>query len=149
MNNKSRPLNEISALFSRVPPQSLRSEQAVLGGILYDNKKICEVLEIIQPEDFYREGHRAIYRALLDLFNRDVPIDTITLTEELRRSDKLEKCGGPAYISRLPDLISSPEHVPAYAKTVHDKSILRNLIATSQEVTSRAYEDPPDVDCCN
>lgn len=141
----NRP-DEIQELFTRVPPSSLQSEQCVLGAILLDNQAMCEAMEILLPADFYREGHRTVYRAMLDLFERNLPIDLITLTEELKRTDRLERSGGAVYVSSLPDLTPSAAHVGTYAKSISEKAILRDLISTSQKISARAYEEPADPD---
>jgi len=135
---------EVKKKFQRVPPSSVEMEQAVLGSVLYDPETIHQARDILSYWDFYQAQHQVIFKAILDLFERGEPIDTITLTEELRRTGRLEKVGGPAYISMLPDLTPTPVHISSYAKVVHDKAMLRTLISTAQEVEERAYEDPAE-----
>jgi len=129
-----------------VPPSNLEMEQGVLGGILLDNHALHQVMEVLDEGDFYREGHRIIYRTMLVLFERGEPIDLITLPAELQRADKLEKAGGAAYVASLPDLTPAAAHVGSYARTVREKAVLRTLISTAQNIAARAYEDPPDVE---
>lgn len=145
-NGKQRGVAEVKELFQRMPPWSLEAEQGVLGGIMLDNKEIHVAMETVEEGDFYREGHRVIYRAMIELFERGEPIDMLTLVEQLKKTDKLERAGGVAYLASLPDLTPSSAHVGIYAKIVRSKSLLRNLIGTAQDIISRAYEDPPQVE---
>lgn len=145
-NGKSRNVAEVQELFQRVPPSSLEMEQGALGGILLENQRLHQVMEVLDEGDFYREGHRIIYRSMLALFERGEPIDLMTLVEELKRTDKLERAGGAAYVASLPDLTPTAAHVGSYAKTVREKAVLRTLISTTQEIAARAYEDPADVE---
>lgn len=144
-NRKQSGIAEVRELFQKMPPWSLEAEQGVLGGILLDNKEIHVAMEILEEGDFYREGHRVIYRAMQELFERGEPIDILTLVEQLKREDKLERAGGVAYLASLPDLTPSSNHVGIYANIVRSKSLLRNLIGTAQEIIARAYEDPTEV----
>ncbi|MBQ1889294.1 MAG: replicative DNA helicase, partial [Selenomonas sp.] len=82
------------ALPDRVPPQNIEAEQAVLGAMLIKKEAIIAVQEILLPDDFYREAHRIVYEAMLELSGNDEAVDLVTLTEQLRKSDKLEKIGG-------------------------------------------------------
>ena len=87
-------------ILRRVPPQNLEAEQSVLGAVLLDNEAINPALEVLLPDDFYRESHRVIFRAMTELSDRNVPVDAITLTDALA-GGKLEQIGGPAYIAEL------------------------------------------------
>ena len=88
-------------MIDRLPPQSLEAEQSVLGAILIDREAVIEVAEFLKPEDFYRQAHGAIYRAMLDLFERREPVDIVTVAETLERTGDLDSAGGRSYLSEL------------------------------------------------
>ncbi len=130
---------------SKVPPQNLEAEMHVLGGILLDNRALDSVYEIgLQPEDFYKEAHQKIYRAIFDLAQRSQPADAITLNNLLASAGHLEKVGGTAYIAELVRLDYSLANLAAYAQIVKEKSIERKIIQVCVEQSSRAYEGIED-----
>lgn len=131
---------------NRVPPQNIEAEQSILGSILIDNSNIYQIVEVLDPDDFYRESHIKIYRAILDLFERGTAIDLITLTEELKKRGQLDEVGGPAYIAQLTDTVPAAINISHYAKIVREKSVLRMLINISLGIASKGLEDVKDVD---
>jgi replicative DNA helicase len=130
----------------KLPPQNVEAEQSVLGGILIENDAINKVLEILTPEDFYRDAHRKIYNALINLSTRDEPADLITLTNELRKIEQLDAAGGASYIASLIDSVPTAANIEYYAKIVKEKSILRQLIQTSTDIITESYQDRADVE---
>jgi len=130
----------------RMPPQSLDAEQSVLGGILIEDRAITRVLDILLPQDFYREGHRKVFAAMIDLFDRNEPVDFITLTETLKKKGTLEEAGGIAYITALVDNVPTAANIQYYARIVKEKAILRGLIAASSEIITDSYDAKRDVD---
>ncbi|TBV81789.1 MAG: replicative DNA helicase [Desulfobulbaceae bacterium] len=130
----------------RLPPQNVETEQCVLGSVLLQDWAIAKIVEILSPEDFYREAHRNIYAAMEALFEKSEPLDLITVTNALNDSRKLEQIGGPAYLASLTDLVPVAANIVHYAKIVRDKAILRRLIQTSTEIASRCYEEQDDID---
>jgi len=135
-----------SPFLSKVPPQNLEAEQAVLGAILLDNEVMHQIVEVLNGEDFYREAHRKIFSCLIDLYNRNEPADLITLTERLTQKKCLDEVGGPAYLSSLVDAIATAANSLYYAKIVRQKSILRKTISAATEIISRGFENGDDVD---
>ena len=97
--------------FDRLPPQNLEAEQSVLGAILLDNAVLPRVIEILQPEDFYRGPHRRLFAAMLDLFERDESIDLITLRERLEQKNELAEVGGAVYLASLVDQVPTAANV--------------------------------------
>src|SRR4026208_926550 len=96
---------------SRIPPHNLDAERAVLGAILLEGREaLPRVVELLRPSDFYTEAHRAIYHAMLGLFDRGEPVDLLTLQEELRRTDQLSLVGGPAALALLVEQGSGAAH---------------------------------------
>src|SRR5215472_10810083 len=134
------------SLDRRVPPQSLEAEEAVLGGILLDNRALDRALEVLVAEDFYREAHRRIFRALIDLDERREPADVITLSECLKSRGDLEAVGGATAIAELAERTATAANVGYYAKIVKEKSILRSLVETTSDIAARAYGGVGDVD---
>jgi replicative DNA helicase len=130
----------------KIPPQNIEAEQSVLGGILIENGAINRVMEILAPDDFYRDGHRKIYGALIDLSDRDEPADLITMTNELRKRDQLDAIGGASYLAFLIDSIPTAANIEYYAKIVREKAVLRKLIETSTEIITQSYQDRGDVE---
>lgn len=129
------------ALPERVPPQNIEAEQAVLGAMLIKKEAIIEVQEILQPDDFYREAHRIVYEAMLELSGNDEAVDLVTLTEQLRKSEQLEKIGGLPFITQLANAVPTAANVGYHAKIVKEKAELRNLINAATKIASAAYED--------
>jgi replicative DNA helicase len=130
----------------RVPPQNLEAESSVLGGILLENDAVNVVLELLRAEDFYRESHRKIFRAMIELSNRNEPVDVITLSECLTGRGELEAVGGSAYLASLNDFVPTAANISYYARIVREKSILRHLINAATEVATKGYEGRDNVE---
>lgn len=128
----------------RVPPQNLEAERSVLGGILLENQAMPNVMEILQEEDFYRDAHRKIFQSMLDLAEKNDPVDLITLTEEVNRKGSLQDVGGAVYLASLADEVPTAANILYYAKIVKEKSVLRQLIEAATEVAREGYEQPED-----
>ena len=130
----------------KVPPQDIEAEQAVIGSRLTDQDAVSSAIETLKPEDFYREDNKIIYEAILNIYNRAEPIDIITLKAELSSMNKLEAVGGLEYIAVLPDKVPTTANVDRYIKIVEEKSMLRNLIKTANEILSMGYEQTENVE---
>lgn len=130
----------------KLPPQSLEAEMSILGGILIDNDAINRVLEILKPEDFYREGHRKIFQAMMLLSEKREPCDMITMTDILKKAGNLEEIGGAAYLAMLVDYVPTAANIAYYCRMVKEKSVNRRLISVATEIVSRGYEDNANVD---
>jgi len=131
---------------TRIPPQFLEGERAILGGLLIDNDALPKVAAMLSAEDFYREAHRHVYKAVLDIFNNNEPVDWITLTASLKRSGLLEAVGGAAFLTELIDAVPSAANILHYTKVVKEKAVLRQLISAATEISTRCYEDHPEID---
>ena len=130
----------------KVPPQNLDAESSVLGGILLENEAVNQVLELLRPEDFYRESHRKVFRAIVELSDRSEPVDLITLSDCLKSRGELEAVGGTAYLASLADFVPTAANISHYARIVREKSILRSLITTATEIATRGYEEQGNVE---
>ncbi len=139
-------MNETDFSSHKLPPQHIEAEQSILGGILIENEAINRVTEILDADDFYRDAHRKIFNALINLSERDEPADLITLTNELQKIDQLDSIGGASYLASLIDSIPTAANIQYYARIVKEKAILRKLIQTSTEIITQSYEDRGDVE---
>lgn len=129
----------------RVPPQNIEAEQAVLGAMLIDKEAIAKATEVLSADDFYREAHRVIFSAMLELYNKNEAIDMVTVTEILKRDNKLEDIGGIAYITSLANVVLTAANVKYHAEIVAEKSVLRQLVRVSTEIAAMGYEANEDV----
>jgi len=132
-------------LLDRIPPQNIEAEQAVLGAMLIEREAISKVAELLRPEDCYREAHRLIYNAMLELFNKNDAVDMVTVIEFLRKGDKLESAGGISYITSLANSVPTAANVLYHARIVEEKALLRQLINAATNITSLGYEDNEEV----
>jgi replicative DNA helicase len=131
---------------SRIPPHNLDAERAVLGAVLLEGREaLPRVIEVLRPSDFYTEAHRAIYQTMLRLFDRGEPVDLITLQEELRRGEQLDFAGGPAALALLVEQGSVAAYLTAYTGIVRDMAVLRELIQTSTQIITSAFDAKEDV----
>ncbi len=131
---------------TRIPPHNLDAERAVLGAVLLEGREaLPRVVEVLRPSDFYTEAHRAIYQSMLKLFDRGEPVDSLTLSEELRRTDQLQFVGGPAAIALLMEEASIAAHLSSYTAIVRDMAVLRELIQTSTHIIGQAFDAKEDV----
>ena len=129
----------------RVPPQNIEAEQSVLGAMLIDKEAIAKATEILSAEDFYREAHRVIFSAMLEIYNKNEAVDMITVTDILRRDNKLENVGGIAYITSLANVVLTAANVKYHAEIVAEKSVLRQLVKVSTEIAAMGYEANDEV----
>ena len=132
----------------RVPPHNEDAERSVLGAVLLDNSVLDELSGRLKPEDFYREGHRHIFRAMVELHQRSEPIDVLTVADYLDADDRLAAAGGPTYLTRLSGAVPSAANVDHYASIVSRKSSLRQFIGTAGELLNECYSDVNDFESC-
>ncbi len=137
---------EPAVSFDRIPPQNLEAEISVLGAVLQDPGALLKAMEVLRPADFYKEAHRKIFSTCIDLFERNEPVDLVTLANELMRRKQLEEVGGASTLSALVDAVPTAANVAYHARIVKDKALLYALIQKATAVVSRAYADKDDVD---
>lgn len=130
----------------RVPPHLIEGERAILGGLLVDNDALPKVLAVLQEDDFYRENHRHIFRAMVQLFDRGEPVDWITLTSELNGAGILDRVGGTAYLTELADAVPGAANILHYTGVIREKALLRNLITAAGEIITGCYEHESNID---
>ena len=129
----------------RVPPQSIDAEMSVLGAMLIKKEAITQAQELLKADDFYREAHRLVYDAMLELAGNGEPVDLVTLTEALRKKEILEKIGGISFLTQLANYTPTAANIVYHAKIVKEKSELRHLIDAATEIASAAYEATDEV----
>jgi replicative DNA helicase len=136
MANLTRPL-----------PQNIEAEQAVLGAILIDGDLINPVLNILINEDFYRESHRKMFDAMVELDRNNKPIDILSLFDYLKPDGQLlEEVGGSSYLTYLTEIVPTTVNIEYYARLVKEKSILRRLVIAATQIASRGQEEGLNVD---
>jgi replicative DNA helicase len=131
---------------SKLPPQHLEAERSVLGGMLLQNDAIHRVVEFLRPEDFYRESHRQIFQAIIDLYQKNEPADIVTVTNVLKKDGALEDVGGASYLSELVDNVPTTANIASYGRIIREKAIIRHLINGASDIIAKGYEDHGDVD---
>lgn len=139
-------MSEADLSSHKLPPQNIEAEQSVLGAILLENGALNKVVEILSPEDFYRDAHRKIFEALIVLSEKDEPADLITLTNELQKMNQLDSVGGASYIASIIDSVPTAANIDYYANIVKEKAVVRNLISTSTDIITKSYEYLGDVE---
>lgn len=138
-------IQEIIKLGGKLPPQSIELEEAVLGAIMLEKNALSDVIEILKPESFYKEGHQHIYEAIVELFNEAQPIDLLTVRERLKKKGMLEVVGNTSYLTSLTRKVNSSAHIEFHARIIIELAIKRELIKVATEIERDAYEDATDV----
>ncbi len=131
---------------SKILPHNIEAEQSILGGILLDKDVINKVAEVIKPEDFYLDSHKKIYEGILELCDKNMPLDIVILTDYFLKKGKLDDVGGASYLSKLIDNIPSSSNIVHYAKIVKEKAILRKLITVTGDIYNSAFEPIEDIE---
>lgn len=139
-NGRSAVLTS-AGLPDRLPPQNLEAEQGVLGSILLDNEVLHDIIPILKAEHFYRDSHQIIYRAIRELYDQAKALDSITLEEELRRRDELDKVGGLDGILQILGSVPHAANARYYAQIVREKAVARELIETANEILRDGYSN--------
>jgi replicative DNA helicase len=134
------------AFSDRLPPQNLEAEQSVLGAVLLENNALMKCLEVVSSEDFYRESHRKIFLAMLDLFDKNEAIDLVTITEQLNKKDELEGVGGVSYLTSLVNQVPTAANVVYHSKIMREKALMRSLLMSCTDVAGKIYEDANEAD---
>src|SRR5688572_21579172 len=124
----------------RVPPHSVEAEQAVLGGLMLDNRMWDAIADRLIASDFYRRDHQLIFESIAELAAKSEPFDAVTLSECLERKSLADQTGGLAYLAGLVRDTPSAANVRAYAEIVRERSTLRQLISVGGEIASSAYD---------
>jgi replicative DNA helicase len=130
--------------FDRIPPQSIEAEMAVLGSIMMDNESIGKAVEIIDASHFYRSSHQKVFQAAIALYEKNEPVDLITLSEELKRLKQLDDIGGAYFLTQLAESVPSSANVEYHARLVLEKAVLRRMISEGMAIARDCYEAEGD-----
>jgi len=129
----------------KLPPQAIDLEEAVLGAMMIDKKGVDEVIDILQPDAFYKDAHKYIFEAIFQLFTDSQPIDLLTVSAQLKKEAKLDLVGGDFYLIQLTQKISSSAHIEFHSRIILQKFIQRSLIKISSEIIEESYDETTDV----
>jgi replicative DNA helicase len=129
----------------KVPPQAVELEEAVLGALMLEKDALTNVIDILKVESFYKDSHKVIFQAILDLFSESQPIDLLTVTSQLRKNGALEIAGGAFYVTELTSKVASAANIEYHARIITEQSIKRELIKISGDIQKDAFEDTTDV----
>ena len=133
------------AVTTKIPPSDIIAEQAVLGSMLVDKEAVVKAIELLKPQDFYRQDNAEIYAAMVDVYAKGDPIDFLTVREALKLRGSLEKIGADAYLSSLIDNVPTTSNVDAYIKIVEEKATLRSLIKAANDIVAYGYAETEEV----
>lgn len=136
----------MSEINLKIPPQDLEAEKSVLGALMIDKDAIIKILDLLNPEDFYQDNHKIIYETILELFNKNQPIDLLTVKTRLKEKKLLTKIGGANYLTEIINSVPTSAHITHYAQIVKDKKIRRSLIHISSEINEKTFESINDLD---
>ncbi len=139
-------MDKVDMNLEKMPPQNLEAEQAVLGSMLIEEHAIADAIECLEGSCFYNDANRKIFECILKLYSNDKAVDIVTLIEELKKNQDLEKIGGATYITGLTTVVPTAANVKHYAGIVKEKSILRNLITVSTHIISESYDAHGEVE---
>lgn len=128
-------------ILEKLPPQNIEAEQSVLGCLMIDKDAIIKVVDFLKVDDFYRSAHQKIYEVMLELYQKNEPIDILNVTNRLKEKGLLSEIGGVSYLSSLINMVPTATHVASYAKIVQQKRILRDLISTAYNIAEMGYQE--------
>jgi replicative DNA helicase len=134
----------MSSIKGVVPPQNVSAEESLLGSILIEEKILIDIVDIIRPSDFYDPRHKIIYQGVLDLYNKNKPIDLLTIVNYLTDKGQIDSVGGPGYISQITSIIPTAAHAQNYAEIVKEKSTRRHLISAGEDIVRLATDEESD-----
>ncbi len=139
-------MKEIDSTLDKLPPQNIEAEQSVLGAILLDNNALTTTLELLDYDDFYKDSHRRIFLSMTDLFDRNEPIDIITLTDNLKRKNDLEAVGGTGYLTALVSAVPTSANIRYHCKIVREKAMMRGLLRSVTDIAGSVYDGELDAE---
>ena len=143
---RKKPTTDINTMmYGKVPPQARELEEAILGAVMLEKAAFDNVIEIIRAECFYVDAHQRIFKACEKLAQKNMPIDMLTVVEELKSTEELDLVGGAFYVSKLTMSVSSSANIETHARILLEKFIQRKLIEISGEIITEAYVESTDV----
>lgn len=137
--------NNFKTMPDKLPPQNIEAEESTLGSLMIDKDAIAKIADILYPEDFYRSEHRIIYEAILDLYGKNQPIDVLSVSNRLEEKKLLKEIGGATFLTSLVNKTPTSAHIVHYAKIVHEKRVLRDLISASYKIAELGWQESEDI----
>jgi replicative DNA helicase len=126
---------------AKIPPQNLEAEKSLLGAVMIDPDAMIKIADSIEMDDFYKSGHRVIFEIMQELYNKNEPIDILTMSNRLEEKNVLEKAGGRSYLAELSNSVPTASHIKEYAAIVRKKSTLRRLLQSAHEISELGYQE--------
>lgn len=133
-------------LLDRVPPQNLEAEQSLLGALLIDKHAIEKIADLIHTEDFYKDTHAMVFESMNELYEKNEPLDVLTVSSRLEEKQQLEKIGGRSYLATLAGIVPTSAHVEQYARIIQKKSTLRRLLGAASEISRLGHAEDEDME---
>lgn len=130
----------------KIPPQNVEAEQSVLGSLLIDKEAVVKIADIVRPEDFYKENHKKIFEAMIELYEKREPIDVLSLTSRLSDRADLDFIGGRSYLAQLTNAVPSSSNIVTYANIVQHKATLRRLLSAAAAISELGYKETDEVE---
>jgi len=130
----------------KTPPQSIEAEKSLIGAILLDKEAMLNIGDTLDVDDFYKKGHSTIYETILELYEKNEPIDLLTVSNRLTEKGELERCGGQEYLANLANTVPTSAHAGTYAKIIHQKATRRRLLNATQEIIKLSYDEEDEID---
>ena len=128
----------------KIPPQNLEAEMSLLGSVLIDKDAMIKIADEVDEDDFYKNSHRTIFETVTEIYNKNEPVDVLTIGNRLEEKGVLEKIGGRSYLTSLSNTVPTSSHIEQYAKIVRRKSTLRKLLSAATEITKLGYKEEAD-----
>ena len=128
---KKKSSNTIDLISTKLQPQNIEAEESILSALLLDKDALLDVIEILEPEDFYKTAHQSIYRVITELFSENKPVDLVTVANKLKDTEEIDSIGGPSYLANLVDTVPVTVNAKHHAQIIQDKASLRKLIRKS------------------
>ena len=135
-----------SQIQGKLPPQNIEAEKSALGSLMLNKNAIIKVADFLNSEDFYKKNHQEIYKAILELFEKQEPVDLLAVSVRLKEKKLLKEIGGNSYLTELINFVPTATNVLNYAKIVRRKKVLRDLIESSHEINSLGHNEEEDID---
>ncbi len=130
----------------KIPPQNIDAEMSFISSLLIDKDAMLKVSDSISEDDFYKDAHRIIYAAMLELYNKHEPIDIVSVTNKLKGKKQLDAIGGRTYLAHLTSFAATPANIPHYAEIIQKKATLRRLLKSANEISAMGYNEDADLD---
>jgi len=145
-NHKKQSAKQTDNSYSRVQPQALEVERAVLGALMIDKNAFDSISNLLRPDSFYDPRNQKVFLAILELSQKNFPVDVLSVTEQLAHDGNLEEVGGPCYVTELSSRVASSANIEYHARVIAQKAVARQLIVITSNIEGRAFDETEDID---